>query len=256
MPPLLKVGTCGWSVKGGRKAYFERFKVIEVQKTFYRLPKLGTLEEWRREAPEGFEFTVKAWQVITHPPSSPTWRRAGIKVGEGEEDKYGYFRPTDVNFEAWERVKEACRALKAKICVFQTPPSFSFSKENSENVRAFFGSIDRGGLLLAWEPRGDWYQHETELRRLLEEVELIHVVDPLRRRPLIIGDICYFRLHGLGGREVNYRYKYSSTDLRRLLDFLGSLKCSEAYVLFNNIYMAEDASSLKQIAIKEGFKLF
>jgi len=88
----VRVGCCGFPVS--RKRYYESFRVVEVQQTFYKLPSRETLERWRREAPPDFEFTVKAWQVVTHPPSSPTWRKAGLKPEPGKEDRYGFLRPT------------------------------------------------------------------------------------------------------------------------------------------------------------------
>ena len=62
------VGCCGFPM--GRKAYFQRFSLVEVQQTFCKPPRLETLARWHQEAPEGFEFILKAWQLITHEPSS------------------------------------------------------------------------------------------------------------------------------------------------------------------------------------------
>jgi len=73
---MVKDGCCGFPV--GMKKYFENFDVVEVQKTFYKPPSQKTAEKWRKNAPENFEFTIKAWQVITHPPSSPTYRKAEL----------------------------------------------------------------------------------------------------------------------------------------------------------------------------------
>ena len=69
----MKLGMCGFTI--GAAAYFKQFPVVEVQQTFYDPPPIGTLEKWRRQAPAGFEFTMKAWQVITHLGESPTYRR-------------------------------------------------------------------------------------------------------------------------------------------------------------------------------------
>ena len=38
---------------------------------FYKPPQVKTLEGWRAEMPEGFEFTLKAWQFITHEAQQP-----------------------------------------------------------------------------------------------------------------------------------------------------------------------------------------
>jgi hypothetical protein len=46
----------------------------------------------RAEASSGFVFCMKAWQRVTHPPTSPTRRRAGIKPGK--TSGYGFLRPT------------------------------------------------------------------------------------------------------------------------------------------------------------------
>jgi len=240
---IVKVGCCGFSVRGGMKAYYERFKLVEVQSTFYKLPRISTVERWRENAPEDFEFTVKCWQVITHSSSSPTWRKAKLKL-EGNIQAYGMLKPTLENFDAWEKTRKVCDALRAKVCVVQCPPRFKFSEENISNLKGFFGSIDRSGIEIAWEPRGDWNLHLEEVGRLCEELDLIHVVDVLRRNPAFIGDTLYFRLHGLNPREYDYKYKYRDEDLVRLKDKILGFEeegVNEVYVLFNNVWMAEDA---------------
>ncbi len=42
---------------------------------FYEPPRDGTMRRWRAQAPIDFEFTIKAWQLITHDALSPTYRR-------------------------------------------------------------------------------------------------------------------------------------------------------------------------------------
>ena len=46
--------------------YSERLPTVEINNTFYRLPKTEMLENWARTAPEGFRFAIKASQRITH----------------------------------------------------------------------------------------------------------------------------------------------------------------------------------------------
>ena len=67
-------------------------KAVEVQHTFYQPPRVETLAKWRAEAPRGFEFTIKAWQLITHQPSSPTYRRLKRALTEEEREGAGAFR--------------------------------------------------------------------------------------------------------------------------------------------------------------------
>jgi uncharacterized protein YecE (DUF72 family) len=99
MEAEIKVGCCGFTVS--QREYFKLFNHIEIQQTFYQLPRLQTAEKWRQIAPTGFEFTIKAWQLITHEATSPTYRRLGKKVPASEADRYGRFRPTWEVVEAW-----------------------------------------------------------------------------------------------------------------------------------------------------------
>jgi len=49
---LLEIGCCGFPV--ARPKYFGEFSVVEIQQTFYNLPRMTTAEKWREEAPKGF----------------------------------------------------------------------------------------------------------------------------------------------------------------------------------------------------------
>jgi uncharacterized protein YecE (DUF72 family) len=247
---MIKIGCCGWGFfKGGLKAYMKKFPLVEVQQTFYKLPMIKTAERWRAEAPQGFEFSVKAWQAITHLPTSPTWRRAGIDVTEATKNRYGWLRPTRENLEAWRRTKEICDAIDAKICLIQCPPSFKCTSENIPNVRKFFSKIDRGEFALAWEPRGDWHEYPEKIERLCEELELIHVVDLMRHEPLSRHSVAYIRLHGLNPREYDYNYDYSIAELKQLATKAKALakKHREVYVMFNNFFMYDNARQLMKI---------
>jgi uncharacterized protein YecE (DUF72 family) len=236
----LRVGCCGFPI--ARSRYFERFPVVEVQQTFYQPPRPETLRRWRSEAPEDFEFTLKAWQLITHEPSSPTYRRLRQPVPSTERGRYGSFRPTEQVNAAWRATLEAASALRARVLVFQCPASFDPSPEHLANLRRLFSVAHRDArqLTLAWEPRGPW--PDATVAALCGELDLALVVDPFHRPPLREG-LRYFRLHGLAG----YRSRYGDSDLRRLRAW-----CRGAtYCMFNNISMAEDADRLLNLLARE-----
>jgi len=46
--------------------YAQQLASVEINNTFYRLPRRSTLEGWAAEVPESFRFAVKASQRITH----------------------------------------------------------------------------------------------------------------------------------------------------------------------------------------------
>jgi len=222
-----------------RSAYFRIFTLTEVQQTFYHPPQTQTLERWRSEAPANFEFTLKAWQLITHPPTSPTYRRLRRPIPPSQRRYYGGFQPTAQVLDAWRTTLEAARALAARIIVFQSPASFTPSERNIANLRSFFTAIkpQRTDLICGWEPRGDW---PAELvARLVRELNLIWIVDPFVTAPPTHQPLGYFRLHGKPG--TNYRYSYSDAELRQLLVWCRPPHSRRTYVLFNNTAMVSDA---------------
>lgn len=46
--------------------YSERFNTVEINNTFYQMPKAGVLASWAEQVPGDFVFALKAPQVITH----------------------------------------------------------------------------------------------------------------------------------------------------------------------------------------------
>ncbi|OYT41092.1 MAG: hypothetical protein B6U89_00220 [Desulfurococcales archaeon ex4484_58] len=252
---LVKIGCCGFA--RSRARYYNEFKVVELQNTFYDLPKRELVEKLRSEAPSDFEFTVKAWQVITHPSSSPTWKKMRSKPG-GNLENYGYLKPTDENIKAFENILEIMYILNSKIVVLQTPASMPFNEESIVWVKKFFSevkNISSREIIVGWEPRGRWAEETDTLKDILAEHNVLHVTDLFKRTPLHNPEgIVYSRLHGIGHGEVNYRYKYNVEDFEKLYKILSDLRFDTAYIMFNNIYMYDDAKRFREfLREKSGF---
>jgi uncharacterized protein YecE (DUF72 family) len=76
----LYVGTSGYSYKEWKGTFYpedlpdkqmlrfygERFRSVEINNTFYRMPKASVLEAWAAEVPADFKFVLKASKQITH----------------------------------------------------------------------------------------------------------------------------------------------------------------------------------------------
>ena len=74
------IGTSGWSyahwkglfypehLPGSRmlEYYAQRFRYVEINSSFYRLPGQQTLRQWYDSTPDDFRFTVKAGRYISH----------------------------------------------------------------------------------------------------------------------------------------------------------------------------------------------
>jgi uncharacterized protein YecE (DUF72 family) len=232
----VRIGCCGFPVS--RQRYFEQFSTVEIQQTFYQLPTLQTAHRWREEAPQGFEFTAKAWQLITHEPTSPTYRRLKTTIAEDKRKNFGSFKPTDEVFDAFAATARFCKSLGAEKIIFQCPPSFGMTSENVGNIIHFFRQIEGRHFTFIWEPRGSW--DKEEIRAICNELELVHCVDPFRGVPVSEG-IRYFRLHGVKG----YRYRYTDEDLLELK--AKWFTAGTTYFMFNNISMMEDAHRFEEL---------
>jgi uncharacterized protein YecE (DUF72 family) len=240
-PRLVNIGCCGF--RSSRESYYSFLDSVEVQHTFYQPPQVVTLAKWREEAPPDFVFTLKAWQLITHQSSSPTYRRLKRELTETEKERSGSFRSSRIVKEAWDTTRACAQALRAPAVLFQCPASFQPTRTNIENLRRFFTKTKRDETAFCWEPRGRWPREAV--RDLCEELDLWHVVDPFSERTTT-PTRCYFRLHGRGG----WRYTYEDAELEELIYMLPEDRHS--YVYFNNREMLTDAVRFREIENQRG----
>ena len=74
-PGEIHIGCVGFGPAHSSSHYFEDLSAVELQQSFVQPPRAATLKRWRASAPPDFAFVVKAWQLVTHEPSSPTYRQ-------------------------------------------------------------------------------------------------------------------------------------------------------------------------------------
>ena len=238
----VKIGLCGFTI--GAAAYVKRFPVVEVQQTFYDPPPRSTLEQWRARASESFEFTMKAWQVITHFGTSRTYRRLRRPFDERAKAEAGGFRVNDTVLAAWQTTIDAARVLRATAILFQCPASFRETPENVAAMRTFFPTIGReDGVQYLWEPRGPWT--DDVVRGLCQDLGLIHAVDPFIRASLT-PELTYWRLHG----NKSHYASYTDAELLQLHSWLPQR--GECYVMFNNIPRVGDSRRFRALLTASG----
>lgn len=146
------IGTSGWSYdawKGGFYPekigssdmlgyYAERLPAVEVNNTFYRLPKRDVLEGWGEQVSDRhFRFVLKASRRITHQ----------AKLGEGGYDALDFLTGN----------REALGAAAGPI-LFQTPP---WLKKDTGLLEAFLDRLP-DGLKAAFEFRStSWFEDDV-----------------------------------------------------------------------------------------------
>ncbi len=128
------------------RAYGAQLPTVEINNTFYRMPKREVLAKWATQVPDTFRFSIKAPQRITHIERLKP-------VAEGASDSVAYLFG---NLEAL--------GAKLGVVLFQLPPNM---KKDMERLRVFLARIPQG-VRTSFEFRHESW-NDPEVNALLRE---------------------------------------------------------------------------------------
>lgn len=224
----LLVGTSGYSYKEWKGSFYpeklaakdmlpyyaSKLRAVELNNTFYRLPKREMVESWKAQVPEDFRFAVKASQRITH------FKR----LNEVEaETKYLF---------------ETIFALEDRLGVvlFQLPPNM---KKDLERLDKFLAGLPASTPVTFEFRHQSWFDDD--------------VLELLRRhnRPLCISDTDDLPAHHIDktadwGYLRLRRVNYSDDDLESWFNRILAQHWNTAYVFFKH----EDEGTGPKLAAK------
>ena len=209
------VGTSGYQYKewkgsfypddmstDGMLAYYAgEFPTVEVNNTFYRIPKEAVVVKWTEQVPDGFRFVLKASRRITHMH----------RLKNTEEPLQWYLR--------------ACSQLGPKrgASLFQLPPNM---KKDLERLQTFLGLLPN-----RW-PAALEFRHESWFDDDVYEV--------LRERnaALCVADTAERDLHRIATADWGYlrlrREQYRRPALKKWGSWITDQEWQEAYVFFKH----------------------
>jgi uncharacterized protein YecE (DUF72 family) len=145
------IGTSGWSYNEWKGPFYpedlpndrmlayyaERLRAVEVNNTFYRMPKRDVLRGWSDQTPDDFSFVLKASRRITHQ----------ARLGEEAKDALDFLLANS----------EELGAKRGPI-LFQTPP---WLKRDVGVLEAFLAAIPEG-VRAAFEFRStSWFVEDV-----------------------------------------------------------------------------------------------
>ena len=191
--------------------YAGRFPTVEINNTFYRMPRESVLLDWASKVPEGFSFAIKASQRITH---------------------FARLKP-----EAIEHVEYLVRtagALAERLgpILFQLPPNM---KKDADRLRAFLEKLPEGRRYAMEFRHPSWFEDDTfdalrEHRVAFVSIDQDDFSSPVR----CTAPWAYLRLH---------RLDYSADALAQWAKTVKELGCTEAYVFFKHDHVPESSGS-------------
>lgn len=220
-----RIGCSGWQYKHWRGSFYpatlpqkkwldyyaEHFDTVEINNTFYRLPERSSFQEWRRRAPRGFEYAVKASRFLTHMK----------KLKDPDAPMKRFF----------DRARYLGRTFGPVL--FQLPPRWPV---NLERLATFLNALPPRRRYAVEFREPSWYADEV-----LRLLDVHHVALCLHDMPgsesgrLVTGRFVYVRFHGShGGRK--YEGPYSDPALDSWADWLSERlrEGFPVYAYFNN----------------------
>ena len=236
----IRVGTSGWHYNhwSGRfypdnlpkskwfEHYAQYFDTVEINNTFYQLPKARTFENWREQAPEDFLFTVKANRYITH---IKRLKDAGEPLG---------------------RFIERATLLRSSLgpILYQLPPSFH---KDLDRLAVFLQLLPKDQTTVFEFRHKSWFSEDTyELLREFNAAFCIHDMPGVATPRIITGSVIYIRFHGSAGK---YEGDYPKSALRDWAQWIkeNAKGIRSIYAYFNNdihAYAVRNARTLREQA--------
>ncbi len=224
------IGTSGWSYDNWRGPFYppgtkphdwltfyaEHLRSVEINTTFYRLPRATMLADWHARTPADFLFAIKAWRAITH------FRR--LHACEAALESF---------FDAVAPLAE-----KAGPVLFQLPPRFA---RDAGRLADFLALLPRRRRF-AFEFRDPSWHDESVYHVLAAHnaafcpFELAALSAPR----VATADFIYVRLHG---RRARYRGAYPQGALADWAAWLGQNMAAgrDIYLFFDNTDEADHA---------------
>ncbi len=261
------VGTCAWSdhanfYPAGLPSnqqityYAQRFSVVEIDSTYYRLMPVRNFGLWAERTPEGFVFDVKAFKQLTfHDRKNPP-------TGE----VHGQFSAS---------VQPLRDANKLGALHFQFPPWFMSGERNLDYIRSLRELYPDDLLSVEFRHRS-WYAPESyaEVTGALRDAAMgLTVVDEPQIgtgsvptvAEVTLPALSIVRFHGRNSRmwyakvkttAERFDYLYNEDELREWVPRVGELASAAdaVHVLFNNNaqdYAVRNSSQLR-LLLREG----
>jgi uncharacterized protein YecE (DUF72 family) len=209
--------------------YAEHFPIVELNVTFYRLPKVETFVGWHDRSPEKFQFVLKGSRYITH-----------IKRLKDVEDSIKLF------FDQAKGLKE-----KFTVALWQLPPSMHLDIDRLDKFLKQLKKYKKVRHAFEFRHASWWCDEAFDLIRKYD-MSFGHA-DYLKEIPKEIPDdmpFHYVRFHGIGAARYSGDYpKEMLSDWAKKIRRWKRIK-RDVYLFFNNDsfgYAVKNAKELREM---------
>ncbi len=259
----IRIGTSGWHYADWQGRFYPKklpknkwfefyakdFDTVEINNTFYHQPKEQTFQNWRKQAPKNFLFTVKANRFITHikrlkEPEEPLERFfKGVLLLKENLGPILYQLPPGLHKDL-NRLKSFLEVLRNVILNEAQRSEESLSRLPDSSPA--FGGLRMTESVFEFRHKS-WFSEDTcDLLRKFNTGFCIHDMPGMKVPRVVTCDIIYVRFHGPTGR---YQGNYSRAALQGWAKWIkDNLKGKKAvFAYFNNDYNAYAINNAKTL---------
>jgi len=232
----INIGTSGWHYNHWRQCFYpaglaknkwfeyyaQHFETVELNNTFYQLPKEQSLQRWYEQAPRNFVYSVKANRFITH-----------IKRLKDSADEL-------------ERFRQRISILKDKLgpVLYQLPPPMH---KDLSLLKDFLQLLSKRQTSVFEFRHESWFsQHCYELLSQFNIGFCIHDLRGMEVPRIVTSDIIYIRFHGPAGRYAGNYSKATLNDWAKWIKYNIKGK-KNVFAYFNNDYNAYAIYNAKKL---------
>jgi uncharacterized protein YecE (DUF72 family) len=250
---IIRIGCAGWAYPEWKRGefypkslpsnqflqfYSQYFNFVEINTTFYHLPKDEVIQHWNSSTPDYFSYSIKVWQNISHKK----------EFANLDEQISQFFKKMAL--------------LKSKISAFllQFPPSFRFSEPNFEKLQFMMNQFPKWGKFFIEFRNSTWFD-SLAISAILNHPRF-HLVTSFipYTEPYFSEKQHYQYIRMIGDRTLkrfDHIQRPQTQALTQLKSYLTDLRSNrsieEIFVIFNNHFRGfapyDVISLLKDLAL-------
>lgn len=219
------------------KFYGSRFRTVEIDATFYRIPTVQTVQKWAKTTPDNFVFAAKFPRTVTH---------------EGDESS---------RVETVRTFVEVMKHLDSKLGPLLLQFPYSFKPDQSDLLMRILEALPSSGLFAIEVRNRKWLDHKDLIRVLSDKRIALCLIDHpwMPRVKVKTADFQYLRFLG-DRRKIENDFSYVRFERDEELNWWRELIAEYAndgvncYVYFNNHYSGHAPTTAEKLSelIRQG----
>ncbi|MFX0165183.1 MAG: DUF72 domain-containing protein [Promethearchaeota archaeon] len=242
----IEIGTAGWDYKDWIGSFYPKklkrvhhleyfskyFNIVEINSTFYNLPSIDMVNNWKLRVPANFRFIVKIWQRITHNLDDP------------DLDLY-----IENFFSTLAFLDE-----KIKAFLLQFPPWFKFSENNFNKLKSLIKALSTDYNYILELRHNSWFSLEILSKLIDGHNQILGTTYMPGIIPYYMEHQKYYYIRLIGDRKltvfnrIQRDQKIALNDLyKNIQNLMNTPEIYEIFIIVNNHFQGSAPESVNNL---------